>query len=115
MAEAPNSFQATLSLTTGERGVFVHLCHAGEAAEAERLLRVFRTVATPVRDTVRLQEFAQFVGGVPAGRADTIFRCVRTVYRNELSDDVMDKALGRFSEALPETNIGIDHYMHGEV
>jgi FAD/FMN-containing dehydrogenase len=41
MAEAPDSFQAALNLTTGERGVFVRLCHAGERAEAARLLRAF--------------------------------------------------------------------------
>jgi len=115
MAEAPDSLQAALNLTTGERGVFVHLCHAGEWSEAERLLRTFRTVATPVKDTVRRQEFAQFAGGLPAGRPDTSFRCVATVYRNELSDEVMDKVLDRFSDAPPETNLGIDHYMHGEV
>jgi len=43
------------------------------------------------------------------------FRCVATVYRNELSDEVMDMVLDRLSEAPPETNIGLDHYMHGEV
>lgn len=115
MAEAPDSLQAALNLTTGERGVFVHFCHAGEWSEAERLLRTFRTVAAPVKDTVRRQEFAQFAGGVPAARPDTSFRCVATVYRKELSDEVMDKVLDRFSDAPPETNVGIDHYMHGEV
>jgi hypothetical protein len=93
MAEAQDSLQAALNLTTGERGVFVHFCHAGEWSEGERLLRTFRTVATPVKDTVRRQEFAQFAGGLPAAKPDTSFRCVATVYRNELSDEVMDKVL----------------------
>jgi hypothetical protein len=115
MAEAPDSLQATINLTKGERGVFVHFCHAGEWSEAERLLREFRTVATPVKDTVTRQEFAEFASGVPAAKNDASFRCVATVYRNELSDEVMDKVLDRFSDAPPETNIGIDHYMHGEV
>ncbi|WP_169746967.1 FAD-binding oxidoreductase [Edaphobacter aggregans] len=115
MAEAPDSFQAALNLTTGERGVFVRLCHAGEGAEAARLLRAFRTVATPAKDTVSRGEFAQLAGGVPTGGPDTSFRCVATVYRSELSDEVMDMVLDRFSEAPPETNIGIAHYMHGEV
>jgi hypothetical protein len=115
MAEAPDSFQAALNLTTGERGVFIRLCHAGEEAEAARLLRAFRTVATPVKDTVSRGELAQLAGGVPTGGPDTSFRCIATVYRNELSDEVMEMALDRFSEAPPETNIGIDHYMHGEV
>ena len=115
MAEAPDSFQATLNLTPGERGVFVSLCHAGEEAEAERLLRAFRTIATPAKDTVKRQEFAELAGVVPTGTPDASFRCVATVYRNELSDEVMDKVLDRFSDAPPETNLGIDHYMHGEV
>ena len=62
MAEAPDSFQATLNLTPGERGVFVSLCHAGDGAEAERLLRAFRTVATLAKDTVRRQAFADLAG-----------------------------------------------------
>lgn len=113
MAEAPDSFQATLNLTAGERGVFVRLCHAGERTEAERLLLAFRTVATPARDTVRLGEFAQLAGGVPAGGPGS--RSVATAYRNELSDEVMDTVLDRLSQAPAETVIGINHYMHGQV
>jgi FAD/FMN-containing dehydrogenase len=115
MAEAPDSFQATLNLTPGERGVFVGLCHAGEEAEAERLLRAFRTVATPAKDTVGRQQFAELAGRLPVGATDVSFRSIATVYRNELSDDVMDKALDRLSEAPPATVLGITHYMHGEV
>ena len=115
MAEAPDSFQATLNLTAGERGVFVRLCHAGERTEAERLLLAFRTVATPAKDTVRRGEFAQLAGGVPAGGPENSFRSVATVYRNELSDEVMDTALDRFYQAPAETVIGINHYMHGQV
>jgi len=115
MAEAPDSFQATLNLTRGERGVFVRLCHAGNEAEAERLLRAFRTVATPAKDTVKRQEFAELAGISPAGAAPGSFRCTATVYRNELSDEVMDITLDRLSQAPLETVLGIDHYMHGEV
>jgi FAD/FMN-containing dehydrogenase len=115
MAEAPDSFQATLNLTPGERGVFVSLCHAGEEAEAERLLRAFRTVATPAKDTVRRQEFAELSGISPAGVPEVSFRCIAAVYRNELSDEVMDIALDRLSQAPLETVLGISHYMHGEV
>ena len=89
MAEAPDSFQATLNLTRGERGVFASLCHAGEGAEAERLLRAFRTVATPAKDTVRRQEFAELAGLYPLGLPGVSFRCIAAVYRNELSDQVM--------------------------
>jgi len=115
MAEAPDSFQADLNLTPGERGVFVRLCHAGERAEAERLLRAFRTVASPAKDTVRRQEFAELAGISLTGGPDTNFRCVATVYRNELPDEVMDIILDRLSQAPLETVLGIAHYMHGEV
>ncbi|HXT23925.1 MAG TPA: FAD-binding oxidoreductase [Candidatus Eisenbacteria bacterium] len=115
MAAAPDSFQAELNLTQGERGVFVMLCHAGERAEAERLLRAFRTVATPAKDTVRHQEFAELAGISLTGGPDTNFRCVATVYRNELSDEVMDIILDRLSQAPLETVLAIAHYMHGEV
>src|SRR5262252_5648902 len=115
MAEAPDSFQATLNLTPGERGVFVSLCHAGEGAEAERLLRAFRTVATPAKDTVRRQEFAELADISSMGAPDASFRCIATVYRNELSDEVMDITLDRLSQAPFETVLGISHYMHGEV
>ena len=117
MAEAPDSFQATLILTRGERGVFVNLCHAGEGAEADRLLRAFRTVATPAKDTVRRQEFAELAGLniADVSTGDASFRCVATVYRNELSDEVMDISLDRLSQAPLEAVLGIGHYMHGEV
>ena len=111
MAEAPDSFQATLNLTPGERGVFVSLCHAGDAAEAERLLRSFRTVATPAKDTVRRQEFAELAGRSPAGAPDASFRCVASIYRNELSDEVMDIILDRLSEA-PADDRARDQPLH---
>jgi hypothetical protein len=37
------------------------------------------------------------------------------VYRNDLSDDVIDKVLDRLAEAPPATVLGITHYMHGQV
>src|SRR5215470_6692191 len=88
---------------------------AGEEAEAERLLRAFRTVATPAKDTVRRQEFAELRGISPAGVPEVSFRCIAAVYRNEFSDEVMDITLDRLSQAALETVLGISHYMHGEV
>jgi hypothetical protein len=88
---------------------------AGEGAEAERLLRAFRTVATPAKDTVRRQEFAELAGISPTGASDVSFRCIAAVYRNELSDEVMDITLDRLSQAPLETVLGISHYMHGQV
>jgi FAD/FMN-containing dehydrogenase len=55
MDEAPDTFQATLNLTPGERGVFVSLCHAGSEHEAERTLRSLRAIALPAREFVKRQ------------------------------------------------------------
>ena len=52
---------------------------------------------------------------MPPDTPDASFRCVATVYRNELSDEVMDITLDRLSHAPLETVLGISHYMHGEV
>ena len=90
-------------------------CHAGEVAEAERLLRALRTVATPAKDTVRLQGFADLAGRLPVGATDVVFRSVATVYRDNLSDDVIDEVLDRLADAPPATVLGLTHYMHGEV
>ena len=115
MAEAPDAFQATINLTPGERGVFVTLCHAGEEAEAERVLRSLRAVAGPTKDSVRRQPFADLAGTPATRTADVGFRCITTVYRDALSDDVVDVALDRLAEAPAETVLGISHYMHGQV
>lgn len=113
MAEAPDSFQATLNLTPGR--VFVALCHAGDGAEAERLLRSLRTVAAPAEDTVRRQEFAELAGRSATGPPVASFRSVAGIYHSELSDEVMDRTLDLLSQAPAETVVGISHYMHGEV
>lgn len=114
MAEAPDSFQATLNLTPREHGVFVSLCHAGESVEAERMLRSFRTVATPAKDTVRRKEFAELAGRSPVV-PDASFKCIATTYRKELSDEVIAMTLDRLTDAPAETSLGVTHYMHGEV
>lgn len=72
-------------------------------------------MATPAKDTVRRQEFAELAGISPVAAPDVSFRCIATVYRNELSDEVIDITLDRLSEAPLETVLGITHYMHGEV
>ena len=115
MAEAPDALQATINLTPGERGVWVHLCYAGDEAEAARWLRPLRTVAAPTRDTVTRRAFGEFAGPPATNVPDVGFRCVTTLYHETLSDDLIDLALDRLAEAPPETVLGISHYMHGEV
>ena len=115
MTEVPDSFQASLNLTRGERGVFISLCHAGEQAEAERLLRALRAIAAPAKESIRRQEFRELAGRATVAAGDVSYRSIATVYRDELSNEVIDRTLDRFAAAPPEAVLGITHYMHGEL
>src|SRR5213596_548138 len=119
MDEAPDAFQATFNLTPGERGVFVSLCHAGSEDEAERTLRSLRAIAPPTKEFVKRQEFAALAerpaATNPANTPPPQFRGIQTVYRDRLSDDLIDIIVDRFAQASPDVIMGISHYMHGQV
>jgi hypothetical protein len=119
MDEAPDTFQATLNLTPGERGVFVSLCHVGSENEAERTLRWLRGLAAPTKEFVQRQEFAALAerpaATNPANTPAPAFRGIQTVYRDRLSDDLIDIIVDRLERASPEAIMGISHYMHGQV
>ena len=119
MDAAPDAFQATLNLTPGERGVFVSLCHAGSEDEAERTLRSLRTIAVPTREFVERQQFATLAERAaatnPANTPAPQFRGIQTVYRDQLSDDLIEVIVDRLERASPEVVMGISHYMHGQV
>ena len=119
MDAAPDAFQATLNLTPGERGVFVSLCHAGRESEAERTLRSLRAIAPPTKEFVRRQEFAALAerpaATNPANTVPPKFRGIQTVYRDHLSNDLIDIIVDRLGRASPEVIMGISHYMHGQV
>jgi FAD/FMN-containing dehydrogenase len=119
MDEAPDAFQATLNLTPGERGVFVSLCHAGSKTEAERTLRSLRAIAPPTKEFLKRQEFAALAerpaATNPANTPPPQFRGIQTVYRDRLSDDLIDIIVDRLGRASPEVIMGISHYMHGQV
>jgi hypothetical protein len=119
MDEAPDAFQATLNLTPGERGVFVSLCHAGSENEAERTLRSLRAIAPATREFIQRQDFAALAerpaATNPANTSPPAFRGIQTVYRDRLSDDLVDIIVDRLGRASPETILGISHYMHGQV
>lgn len=119
MDEAPDAFQATLNLTPGERGVFVSLCHAGSETEAERTLRSLRAIAPPSKEFVERQEFAALAerpaATNPANTPAPAFRGIQTVYRDRLSEDLIDIIVDRLARASPDVIMGISHYMHGQV
>jgi len=119
MDEAPDAFQATLNLTPGERGVFVSFCHAGSGNEAEQTLRSLRATAPPTKEFIKRQEFATLAerpaATNPANTPPPAFRGIQTVYRERLSDDLIDIIVDELGRASPETIMGISHYMHGHV
>jgi FAD/FMN-containing dehydrogenase len=119
MDGAPDEFQATLNLTPGERGVFVSLCHAGSESEAERTLRLFRSIASPTRELVKRQDFADLAerpaATNPTNTAPPAFRGIQAVYRERLSDELIETIVDRLGKASPNAIMGISHYMHGQV
>lgn len=119
MDDAPDAFQATLNLTPGERGVFISLCHAGTESEVERLLHSLRTIAPPAKELVKRQQFASLAerpaATNPATTMPPAFRGIQTVYRDRLSDALIEMIVDRFERASPDTIMGISHYMHGQV
>lgn len=119
MRSAPDEFQATLNLTPGERGVFINFCHAGAAPDAEQVLQRIRSIAKPIREMVERQDYAAFAQRTPAtnpGNAPmSIARAIQTVYREEMTDEIIDILVDQLAHAFPEVVMGLSHYMHGEV
>lgn len=119
MDNSPDAFQATLNLTPGERGVFISLCHAGSEAEANDTLRQLRAIATPTRELIKRQPFAELAerpaATNPANTAPPKFRGIQAVYRERLDDELIDIIADRLQRAIPAAIMGISHYMHGKV
>lgn len=119
MQEAPDGFQATLNLTPGDRGVFIGLCHAGDDREGDRLLRKIRSIATPIKEAVRRQPFADVAGKAaatnPGSGPSPAFRAIQTVYRDRITDEIIDIFVDQLAHASPDVIMGLSHYMHGEV
>ena len=119
MHEAPDGFQATLNLTPGERGVFLSLCHVGAEDEAERILRTLRAIAPPTKEAVQRQPFAKLAEKAaatnPGNTPSPAFRAIQTVYRDRISDEMIDIIVDQLTHASSDTIMGLSHYMHGQV
>lgn len=119
MHDAPDGFQGTLNLTPGERGLFLSLSHSGAETEADAMLRKVRSIAAPTKELVQRQPFATLAvkaaatnpGNTPA----PAFRAIQTVYRERITDDVIDLLVDQLAQASPDVIFGLSHYMHGEV
>lgn len=119
MHAVPDGFQATLNLTRGERGIFLSFCHSGPEKEGASILDQFRAVAAPTKETFSRQPFAVLAEKAaatnPGTGASPAFRAIQTVYRDRISDEVVDAYVDLFSRATPDVVFGLSHYMHGEV
>lgn len=119
MQEAPDGFQASINLTPGERGVFISICHVASDDESAGLLRKLRAIAPTTKEVVQRQPFATLAGKAaatnPGNTPAPAFRAVQTVYRDRVSDEVIDILVDQLAHASPETIMGLSHYMHGEV
>ena len=119
MHEAPDGFQATLNLTPGERGIFLNLCHTGNESDADRLLARLRSIARPVRETAQRQPFAllaeKAAATSPGNTPGPAFRAIQTVYREQITDEIIDTFVDQLAHAPPEAIMGLSHYMHGQV
>lgn len=119
MDQAPDAFQATLNLTPGERGIFVSFCHAGSDNEVQQILRSFQAIAPPTKEATKRQQFAELAerpaATNPVNTPPPAFRRTQTVYRDRLSDDLIEIVADRFERAPPGIIMGISHYMHGQV
>lgn len=119
MQTAPDGFQATLNLTPGERGLFISLCHSGPENEADDIMRQIRSLAPTTREVVQRQPFAQLAEKAAATNPGTgpapAFRGIQTVYRDQITDDVIDILIDQLATATPDVVMGLSHYMHGQV
>ncbi len=119
MQEAPDAFQAAINLTPGERGVFIGLSHAGDERDAEQLFQKVRSLAKPTKVNVNRQPFADLAEKAAATSPVNIpaptFRAIQTVYRDAITDDIIDIYVDQLTQAPPDVILGLSHYMHGEV
>lgn len=119
MQEAPDEFQASINLTPGERGVFISICHVASDEKTEGILRKLRAIATPTKEVVQRQSFATLAEKAaatnPGNAPAPAFRGVQTVYRDRVSDEIIDILVDQLAHASPDTIMGLSHYMHGEV
>lgn len=117
--DAPDGFQATLNLTSGERGLFVSFCHSGPESEAEQLLKQFRSLAPTTKEAFSRQSYATLAEKAaatnPGSGPAPAFRAIQTVYRERISDDVIDVYVDQLARATPDVVFGLSHYMHGQV
>jgi FAD/FMN-containing dehydrogenase len=119
MRATPDGFQATLNLTNADRGLFISLCYVGDDVAADALLKQIRSWAKPTRENVERQSYAMFAQRAPATKPSNVFaptlRGIQTVYRESITDEIIEILVEQLEDATPDVVMGLSHYMHGEV
>jgi FAD/FMN-containing dehydrogenase len=119
MRQAPDGFQANLNLTQGTAGVFISFCHVASDAQADQMLARIRTIAKPTKVDVKRQPFFMLAEKAavtnPTNVPPPAFRAIQTVYRHEITDEMIEILVDQLAAATPDAVFGLSHYMHGAV
>jgi hypothetical protein len=82
-------------------------------------LRKVRALATPIKEAVGRQAFADLAEKAaatnPGNTPPPAFRAIQTVYRERITDEIIDIYVDKIAHASPDVIMGLSHYMHGEV
>jgi FAD/FMN-containing dehydrogenase len=119
MHTAPDGFQANLNLTRGVAGAFISFCHVGHDPEAEKMLDTIRAIAKTTKVDVKRQPFFNLAEKAavtnPTDRPAPAYRAIQTVYRQGITDEMIEILVDQLDGATPDAVFGLSHYMHGEV
>lgn len=122
MSAAPDQLQALAYLTSHGNGSFtVVFVYSGDLNEGEKLLDTFRKFSPPDQDWVKHRTLLHCFNLLSQHYSDETIPCPFHVHKGsyieQLSDDVIDLVIDRFSNppAACQLSFDFDHYMHGEV
>lgn len=119
MQNVPDGLQANLNLTRGPAGVFISLCHVGTDAEVASTLGKIQSIAKTTKVEVKRQAFANLAEKAavtsPANVPAPVYRAVQAVYRQKITDEVIEVLVDQLGSAPVDAIFGLSHYMHGAV
>lgn len=111
LTESDDALDIEVSCVPLNSGVAdIRLCWSGAADAGERALRPLRSFAPILRDTVRVQNFAEFANAEP--HVDNMF--LRGGEFDRLTDDVVEAVADVVDRGAPQgCSVGILHFLHG--
>jgi FAD/FMN-containing dehydrogenase len=111
VVESGDALDAEIAFGLGpDAAADIRLCWSGDPAEGDRMLRPLRTFAPIVRDTVKVQSFADFSNAEP--KLDSMF--FRGGEFDGLTERVAEAIAGIVGRGGPKgCTIGVLHFMHG--